>query len=114
MSPNLGEKESNLPFNIRAGLAYKEIENTTFVLDVHLPRDSKMSYHLGGEYWIRNILALRAGYNSYLLENSLGNFGLKWLTVGFGVNLKVIQLDAAYLSYGDLGNTYRVSLLSRF
>ncbi|MBU1487008.1 PorV/PorQ family protein [bacterium] len=111
---NLGEKESNLPFNIKAGLAYKEIENTTFVLDVHLPRDNKISYHLGGEYWIRNILALRAGYNSHLLENSLNNFGLKWLTLGFGVNLKVVQLDAAYLSYGDLGNTYRFSLLSRF
>lgn len=31
-----------------------------------------------------------------------------------GLNFKMIQLDCAYVPYGDLGDTYRVSLLSRF
>lgn len=114
-SMKFAEKEFSLPFNIKTGVAYKGIKNATIALDVNLSSDNKTSYHLGGEYWIGNILALRAGYNSRISGNRLGKFSLgEGINVGFGVNFKVAQFDAAYVSYGDLGGTYRVSLLTRF
>jgi len=112
------KKKFSLPFNVKMGLSYEGIKNTTLALDINLPRDDKVSYHLGGEYWIRDILALRAGYNSHILGNKLGEFNLgEGLSAGFGVKIKTLQvplqLDFSYVPYGDLGNTYRVSLLSR-
>ena len=109
------DEEYSLPFNIKAGLAYKGIKNTTLALDVNLPKDNKTSYHLGGEYWIGGLLAVRAGYNSHISGNDLGKFNLgEGLSAGFGVNLKAVRLDAAYISYGDLGDAYRISLQTRF
>ncbi|MDI6792436.1 MAG: PorV/PorQ family protein [bacterium] len=109
------DEESSLPFNIKAGLAYKGIKNTTLALDVNLPKDNKTSYHLGGEYWIGDLLAVRAGYNSHISGNELGKFNLgEGLSAGFGVNLKAVRLDAAYISYGDMGDAYRISLQTRF
>ena len=113
---NLGPKmkfvkeEFSLPFNIKGGLSYKGIKNAILAFDVNLPRDNKTSYHLGGEYRIGNVLALRAGYNSKIEEEGL--------SAGFGVKFKMArfdaQLDAAYVPYGDLGDAYRVSLLTKF
>lgn len=109
------EKEFALPFNVKAGLAYKGIQNTTLALDVNLPSDNKSSYHLGGEYRINNLWAIRAGYNSRISDNKLGEFNLgEGLSAGFGVNFKGVQLDIAYVSYGDLGDIYRVSFLTGF
>ncbi|MBU1487689.1 PorV/PorQ family protein [bacterium] len=95
-----------LPLNIKTGLAYKGIKNTILALDLNLPRDNKASYHLGGECRIGNVLALRAGYNSKIEEEGL--------SAGFGVKFKTIRLDMAYVHYGDLGSSCRISLLSRF
>ncbi|MDI6703294.1 MAG: PorV/PorQ family protein [bacterium] len=109
------EKEFALPFNIKTGLAYKGIKNTILALDVNLPRDNRASYHLGVEYRIGDLLAMRAGYNSRITENKLGRFNLgEGLSTGFGINFKATQLDVAYIHYGDLGDTYQVSLLTRF
>lgn len=109
------EKEDfHIPFNIKIGIAYKGSKNS-LGLDVNIPEDNKMSYHIGGEYWMGDILALRVGYNSKISTNRLGEFLLgEGVTAGFGINIKRLQLDFAYIPFGDFGDTYRVSLIARF
>lgn len=110
------EEKEKLPFNVKFGTAYKMLDdNLTLAIDLNLPSDDNLSYHLGTEYWIRKIIALRAGYNSCIPGNKLGKFNFgEGLSAGFGINIKTTRFDVAYVPYGDLGNTYRVSLLTRF
>lgn len=82
----LVKEEFRLPFNIKMGLAYKGIKNTTLAIDMNLPSDNRMRTNLGGEYWVGNILALRAGYNSSVSRNKLDKFNLgEGISAGFGV-----------------------------
>jgi outer membrane protein OmpA-like peptidoglycan-associated protein len=57
---------------------------------------------VGAEYWINNILALRLGYE-------FGAFNQP--TFGVGIKYADIEFDYAYVSYDELGNTNRVSLV---
>lgn len=61
------------------------------------------------------MLALRLGYKTGP-DNRLTEVTntLTGLTAGVGLDLKTFQIDVAYVPYGDLGDTYRVSLLTRF
>jgi hypothetical protein len=52
--------------------------------------------HLGWEYQ-REFFALRFG-------SDVGHFA-----TGAGINLPKLQIDYAFLSHGDLGNTHRIS-----
>ncbi|MBU1487141.1 PorV/PorQ family protein [bacterium] len=108
------EKDFSLPLNLKAGIAYP-YKNFLFALDANKPADNRMSFSLGIEsYWAR-VLALRLGYRigpddklKALTNTPVG------LSAGVGFKFKTFQLDAAYVPYGDLGDAYRVSLLSRF
>jgi len=57
---------------------------------------------IGAEYWIDSILALRLGYE-------FGAFNQP--TFGVGLKYNGIELDYAFVSYDELGNTNRISLL---
>ncbi|MDI6704555.1 MAG: hypothetical protein QME40_07790, partial [bacterium] len=104
----------SLPLNIKAGAAYP-IRNFLFALDVNKPIDNEMNFSLGIESWWFKILALRAGYklgtDNKLSEHT--EIATGW-SAGVGFNFKSFQLDYAYVPYGDLGDTSRVSLLFRF
>ena len=54
--------------------------------------------HAGLEYQFKNIMALRLGMD-------VGRF-----TAGIGVRLPRLQVDYAFLSHDDLGDTHRISL----
>ena len=56
----------------------------------------------GGEYWFRNVVALRAGSDA-------GRFA-----AGAGVRYRQFGADYAYLSHDELESTHRVSALFRF
>jgi len=54
--------------------------------------------HVGAEYVISEVLALRAGM---LGEN---------ITAGAGISVSSVHLDYAFQAHEELGNTHRVSL----
>jgi outer membrane protein OmpA-like peptidoglycan-associated protein len=64
---------------------------------------------LGGEGWLYDTLALRAGYVVSLADNQLG--GLSGLTAGAGFKRGDFELDYSFLPYGDLGNAQWISLV---
>lgn len=91
-----------LPLTLRLGLA---LRRSPFViaLDLVKPTDDDIYYCAGAEWWIEKIVALRIGYKS----NQDAGSGF---TAGLGFKVATVDLDYAYVAYGDLGNTHRISL----
>ncbi len=101
---NLGSQLGSdpLPLTLRGGLALR-LDPFAVALDVVKPTDDDTYFCAGAEWWIGGLAALRAGYKS---NQDIGS----GLTVGVGFNLATVELDYAYVDYGDLGNTHRISL----
>jgi len=91
-----------LPLTVRVGLALKQ-SPFAIALDLVKPTDDDTYYCAGAEWWIGGLMALRVGYKS---NQDTGS----GLTAGLGFNLATVELDYAYVDYGDLGNTHRISL----
>ncbi|MEW6607706.1 MAG: PorV/PorQ family protein [bacterium] len=99
---NEGDK---LPLNVKLGSAYKAMDDRLILLlDINKPVDNDLRLNLGTEYWLTSTVALRGGYNSGIDEGS-------GITFGIGFALRNLQLDYAYVPYGDLGKTHRYCLL---
>ncbi|MFH1563557.1 MAG: PorV/PorQ family protein [Nitrospirota bacterium] len=114
--PKLGafvsEKDS-LPLNFKVGGAYKLLDKAlTLALDINFPSDNDTNFNLGGEYWIKEMVAIRAGYKTLTKD------ALKSSDLTFGAGFKMpgtgFGLDYAYCDYDDLGDTHRVSLMTKF
>jgi hypothetical protein len=67
---------------------------------------------VGAEDLISQTVAIRAGYQLGLGE--MGFEGLSGVTFGGGVKIASVSLDYAYLPFGDLGSSQRVSLEYQF
>lgn len=106
------KEKDGLPLNFKVGGAYKLLDNAlTLSLDVNFPSDNKTNFNFGTEYWIKETLAIRAGYKT-LTKKELRSSDL---TFGMGIRLPIgIGLDYAYCDYGDLDDTHRVSLITKF
>lgn len=64
-------------------------------------------FNFGGEIWLKDLLALRAGYK-------LG-YDVEDMTFGAGFKLNDYQLDYAYVDYGDVfGATHRLTATMTF
>ena len=95
-----------LPLTFKVGAASK-FKTLTLAIDIAKPQDNEIYYCLGAEWWLRNILALRVGYKT--------NQDIrKGLTAGIGFKMGKTSIDYAYVPYGDLGNTHRISLGIKF
>ena len=109
---NLGTKLADypLPQTIRLGLSYK-LSALLFALDLNMPNDNKSDFRLGGEYTFKAI-SFRLGYNSGLDDDKLGSTqGLPiGITGGLGFRFSRFEVNYAFVPYGDLGNTQRISL----
>lgn len=120
--------EENLPMALRAGLAYRtwqQSEEATpprdvwaFVADAHLPLiDANPSFHLGIERWFYDIVAARVGYRIGLNENPSDG-----LSIGIGVRRGGLdslanidfQFDYAFVPDAYVGNSHRISVITRF
>lgn len=102
------EKKGVLPMNLKFGSAVKLFNKKfTVATDLNLPNDNDLYFNTGSECWLLNLFALRIGYWSNM---DLGN----GLTYGIGFKVKVFQLDYAFVDYGILNYTHRISLLARF
>ena len=67
--------------------------------------DVSADIRFGAEYWFRNLFALRMG------SDDIGRFsaGTGFRFGQMGLNIEQIGLDFAFLTKGDLDNTYRIS-----
>lgn len=103
VAQNIGSKlgYDPLPLTFKLGAASK-LKNVTFALDIAKPQDDEVYYCLGAEWWLRDALALRAGYKTNQ------DAGEGW-SAGLGFKFGRSDLDYAYVPYGDLGSTHRIS-----
>ncbi len=74
--------------------------------DVLMPKDQNIQMAVGGEVWVYDTLALRAGYRTGV---DMGN-----LSFGAGFRYSDFQLDYTYADYEDLEATHRISLVMAF
>ncbi len=103
------EKDEDLPLNFKLGISYKiPTRRTLLTLDLNKSIASDIKFNLGAEMILSSILKLRFGYNS---TNDAGS----GFTTGIGFKIKdIIELDYAYIPYGELGDTSRISLTTKF
>jgi hypothetical protein len=107
------KEKDGLPTNFKVGGAYKLLDNAlTLSLDINFPSDNDTNFNFGVEYWFREIMAIRAGYKTLTkkeLKSSDLTFGAGFRLAGTGIGI-----DYAYCDYDDLGDTHRVSLMTKF
>ncbi len=99
------QKDERLPLTFRLGVSYKlPQKNILLALDIgKAVSTSDIKFNLGAEYSLIPILKLRGGYN--------GND----FTTGVGFKIKdILELDYVYIPYGELGDTQRISLTTKF
>ncbi len=84
-----------------------EEHDLDLVLEGNNPIDYSERFHIGTEYWFRQMFALRAGYKfNYDEEN---------LSLGAGLRYKGIHFDYSYASFGEfLGSVNRFSMHMTF
>jgi hypothetical protein len=104
------EETFELPLTFKIGLAidildiFGEHPDRSFLveMDVVHPRDYGQRLHFGGEYWYKDILAVRSGYKF--------NYDEEGLTLGLGLNMGGVKLSYAYSDFGVFNMVNRVSL----
>lgn len=106
-----------LPVLTRFGLAY-DLPFTVFAedrltgaVDLNLPAVSAASAAVGLEYWLRDLVALRAGYRigeQNQIDRLLG------FSAGASVKLYFVELDYAFVPNSEIGDSHRISLTARF
>ena len=114
-----------MPFNIRLGASYLlnlsddlnsewnrffDLDhNVMFIAEANYLNDSEISGNFGMEYkriyQNSSAFALRAGYLTNI--RGLDNTGL---TLGLGIAYSNFVIDYAFVPYGELGNTQRVTV----
>ncbi len=106
-----------LPMVIRVGAAYQMLDdNFTMDWDVAFPNDDAISTSLGGEYWYKNTLVGRLGYEfqGTIDQNQLGIGGEAGLYLGAGLKASLFKtsfgLDYAWTDQGILGSNHHFSL----
>lgn len=111
---NLGSKmkyvsvKEQLPLRYTLGFGLQFDNNILLSADINFARNDRETFSFGTEYTIKEIVALRAGYNSSNdLEDSVTNLGL-----GFSINN--MNFDYAYLLFGVLGNSHSLSMNYKF
>ncbi|MDR0675939.1 MAG: PorV/PorQ family protein [Elusimicrobiota bacterium] len=120
---NLGISEDKLPLEFRAGSSYQK-NKLGISMDIYRFIDTKLRVVFGGEYFINNILTLRAGYNSSLYDSGklldfeswsgISEYSISGLSLGFGFLTKPLdffrgyefKVDYAMVNFGRLGFTH--------
>jgi hypothetical protein len=105
------QDSESLPLALRVGSSLKLTEHWLSSLDVVFPKDNSAYTAVGTEYaWHATesmTLAGRLGYNSLTAGDISGVTGLSF---GVGFGFQKFSLDYAFLPYGGVGITHRISL----
>ncbi|MBI3550744.1 MAG: PorV/PorQ family protein [Elusimicrobia bacterium] len=111
----IGGESDPLPMRFAGGFAWHLTPEVQTILEGHMPVDQNPYAALAGEVFLRITDkargALRLGYNTGRLE---GIEGLTGLTAGFGLDVHSFRIDYAWVPFGDLGTTNRISLGFKF
>lgn len=106
-----------LPLVFKIGAAYQMFDDDfTMSCDVDFPNDNAVSASLGGEYWYKNTLVGRLGYEfqGSIDQNQLGIGGEAGLYLGAGVKIALFktnfEFDYAWTDQGILGSNHHFSL----
>jgi len=106
-----------LPMIFKIGAAYQMFDDDfTMDLDVDFPNDNVVSTSLGGEYWYKNTLVGRLGYEfqGSIDQNQLEIGGEAGLYLGAGVKISLFKtyfsFDYAWTDQGILGSNHHFSL----
>ena len=115
---NMGTKigPDPLPLTLKGGAAYKLFDRKlALAADIDwLAVDQRAYLGLGAEYWLQKILAIRAGYQFGRGQDQLGNRTLLGVGLGLGLQLERFSLDYAFVPFGNLGDTHRMTVGMRF
>lgn len=99
-----------LPRVLAAGVAWEAKpwgDPMILSADVKQSVDEGVRPSFGGEYWVRRVLALRAGY---VVGQDTG-LGLRF---GLGVRLKRVMIEYAMAGFGGIGDMHRFGFSYRF
>ena len=105
---------SPLPLTLKLGAAARYLEDKMILaLDgTYCIADNTGGAGIGMEYILHPMFVIRGGYKYNTAVSSLGL--LSGLTCGLGFNWEKLYIDYAFVPYGDLGLTHRVSLIAKF
>ncbi|MDX6769651.1 MAG: PorV/PorQ family protein [Elusimicrobiota bacterium] len=116
----LGATADPLPLRVRLGGNWRATPVFDAAADIVLPADGSAFLALGFEARLPAArlgsakdwsAALRLGFDQ---DHMREVDGLTGLTAGFGLDLSGMRVDYAWVPYGDLGTTNRVTLAFRF
>jgi long-subunit fatty acid transport protein len=103
---------SPLPATLRLGAAGRFLDEKLLLgLDLTKARDTDPSVSAGAEYSPAPQLKVRGGYKSSTGAADLG--GLAGISAGAGFSIRNVTIDYAFVPFGDLGATHRISLQFR-
>lgn len=109
---NMGEQlkfirqDTRLPLLLRTGIGYTSSEKLMLGLDADmLLYEDRAKLKIGIEKWVRDNLALRAGY-----QYDLGNTPKGRYSLGIGLKQHDWQMDYAYAPYHDIGDAHHISI----
>ena len=101
-----------LPFRGRFGAAIQPNRFSLASLELVLPASNQPFLAVGSEMVLETpggvTAALRGGYNSFIQTG--GVEGFRGLSFGFGVKLMNFSVDYAFVPFGILGDSHRVSV----
>lgn len=101
-----------LPLNVKVGLGFVIPEwNLTGDVDINQPIDNFTKISGGLEYNFSNTIFLRAGYRYRVTDPDI--LQVAGITAGIGFRLDEYQLDYAFVPFGELGITHRISFTAR-
>lgn len=100
-----------LPMTVKGGASYRMFQQRlTLASDVDwLAQDQRVYWDLGTEFWVHPSLAVRAGYQFGHGQDQLDS-ALVGTSFGVGLYIERFRIDYAFLPFGNLGDTHRMSL----
>jgi len=107
-----------LPYSTTIGASSKFLGDAlTIACDVDIPSNQPAVIHAGAEYWQEGMIAFRGGYRTDFIQE---HGALSGLCFGMGFNYlfketgMVLNIDYAFLPYGDLVGTHKFSTILKF
>jgi len=107
-------KGFDLPSGVYLGFADVVNKSLEWTGEAVSYTDQSTELCTGFEYNIKKTVFLRAGYRYPLKDSDLGDQSVPNVSGGFGVNIKSLSFDYAWVPYGDLGDTHRIAITVKF
>jgi len=104
----------SLPVIIRTGVSYCWRDRLILTSSLAWPLDYQQAINGGLEYRIYDWIFVRGGFRLQDLFNDDYLDEASKFTLGLGIKFLNYQLDYAFIPYGGLGNTSRISFLAKF